>query len=63
MRDVEMVSELGVAALNGPQNKKLTLDRWYQTYEEDFVERAAVEATFETVLNQLAQSLPSLKKT
>ncbi|GAA3525048.1 hypothetical protein GCM10022234_22460 [Aeromicrobium panaciterrae] len=63
MRDVETVSELAVASLNGPQNKKLSLDKWYQTYEEDFPERASLETTFDTVLTQLRQVLPALKKT
>lgn len=62
MRDVETVSELAVAALNGPQNKKLTLDKWYQTYEEDFPERTALEGTFDAVLTQLVDLVPDLKK-
>lgn len=62
MRDVETISELAVAALNGPQNKKLTLDKWYQAYEEDFPERTALEGTFDAVVSQLVDLVPDLKK-
>jgi len=49
MLDVEYVSELLVATLHGPQNKKDKLDTWYQVYEEEFdaandVKRAALSA-------------------
>jgi hypothetical protein len=53
MLDVEFVSELAIAVLRGPQNKKASLDRWYRTYEEEFEERAEIEQTFEQVLGEL----------
>ncbi len=31
MLDVEFISELAIAVLQGPQNKKASLDRWYRT--------------------------------
>ncbi len=36
MLDVEYISELTIALLNGIQNKKDKLENYYQLYEEDF---------------------------
>ena len=36
MLDVEFISELTIAYLNGPQNKKKTLEEFYQQYEVAF---------------------------
>ena len=63
MMDVEFISELAVAVLHGPQNKKLTLDKWYATYEKDFEEEASLESLFMTVIGELQQVLPDIRKT
>ncbi|MEK6250703.1 MAG: DUF262 domain-containing protein [Actinomycetota bacterium] len=63
MLDVEFISELAISVLHGPQNKKASLDRWYQTYEEEFEDRALVEQVFEEVLGELGSILPDLKET
>ena len=39
MLDVEFISELAVGILHGLQNKKLTLDKYYELYELEFPER------------------------
>lgn len=39
MLDVEFVSELLVALMAGPQDKKSTLDEYYQNYETDFPDK------------------------
>jgi hypothetical protein len=57
MLDIEYVSELAIAVLHGPQNKKTNLDRFYAAYEEDFPERPTVEETFDLVLGELGQLL------
>ena len=38
MLDVEFISELTIAAIHGVQNKKLTLDKYYEMYEGEFPE-------------------------
>jgi hypothetical protein len=62
MIDVEFVSELIVAYLHGPQNKKLSLDKWYETYETGFPDQTRVESTFHTVLGELHAVLPRIKE-
>jgi len=63
MLDVEFISELAIAVLWGPQNKKSSLDRWYRTYEEEFEERTEIEHIFEQVLGELDSVLPDIKST
>jgi len=62
MLDREYLSELAIGYLHGPQNKKTTLDKWYQAYEELFEERRHVERVFDAVTGEIAQVLPDLKK-
>lgn len=63
MLDVEFISELAVAVLHGPQNKKLTLDKWYATYEKKFEEARELESTFLSVLGELEHVLPDIRRT
>ena len=63
MLDVEYISELSVAFLNGPQNKKDKLDYYYVMYETDYPDVEHVETVFDTVCRELIQVLPDLKKT
>jgi hypothetical protein len=63
MADVEFVSELAVAYLNGIQNKKKKLEEYYQQYEESFEGAAALRAVYGKVLGELEQILPQLAKT
>lgn len=63
MLDVEFVSELAVALLNGLQNKKKNLEEFYQQYETKFAEEKRVRSTFVTVLGEIEQLLPDLSKT
>ncbi|PZR14362.1 MAG: hypothetical protein DI536_09870 [Archangium gephyra] len=59
MIDVEFVSELAIAILHGPQNKKDSLEEWYQTYEESFPQRADVEKAFARTLELVDEILPT----
>jgi Protein of unknown function DUF262 len=63
MLDVEFVSELAIALLHGPQNKKDRLDDWYALYERGFERRAEIERTFRAVTGELEQVLPNLRRT
>ena len=63
MLDVEYISELAIAVLNGHQNKKDKLDYYYALYETDFIEEESIEFTFDKVCNELVQVLPEIKKT
>lgn len=61
--DVEFISELTVAYLNGIQNKKKKLEEYYQQYEETFDQGQAVHTVFVKVLGELEQTLPGFSKT
>lgn len=63
MLDIEFISELTIAMLHGPQNKKQTLNDWYETYEKGFEDQAGVENIFNTVLGEISKVLPNISKT
>lgn len=63
MRDVEYVSELAIQTINGPQNKKLSLDRWFQAYEQGFEDRAALSALFDAITLEIQLLVPNLRRT
>lgn len=63
MMDIEYISELAVAVLHGFQNKKETLDKYYQEYEEEFEARDDIISTFQTVIYELEQLYPDIKTT
>ena len=59
MLDVEFVSELTIAILNGHQNKKLTIEKYYQLYENEFSYRNYIKELFDVVLRELLTVMPS----
>lgn len=63
MLDVEFVSELAVAMLHGPQNKKEQLDDWYKAYEKEFPQRKTMEGVFLKCLGELVAILPDCELT
>lgn len=63
MLDIEFISEISIAILNGLQNKKETLDDYYSLYEENFEQDGELIDTFQTVLFQIEQIFPNLKGT
>ncbi len=63
MMDVEYISELAIAVLHGHQNKKETIDRYYQEYEEDFEQKDDLVSIFKSVVYELEQSFPDIKTT
>lgn len=63
MLDVEYISELTIAMLNGNQNKKDKLDLYYQLYEEDFQEGEKVQEYYDIILGELMRILPDIAQT
>lgn len=63
MLDVEFVSELTVAVLNGIQNKKKMLEEFYQQYETKFEDSEKIRNIFVRVLGELEQILSNISKT
>lgn len=63
MLDVEFISELTIASIHGVQNKKLTLDKYYELYEPEFPYRKETKYTFDIVNREIANLLPTNSKT
>jgi len=63
MLDIEFVSELAVAVLNGLQNKKKRLEEFYQQYETNFDDAETLRTIFVRVLGEIEQLLPDIAKT
>jgi uncharacterized protein DUF262 len=63
MIDTEFISELTIGILHGPQNKKQSLDDWYETYEKGFEDQSDIENAFNAVLGEVSMILPNLSKT
>ena len=63
MLDVEFVSEIVVSLLHGLQNKKESLNDWYQAYEKEYPQKAEIESTIPAVLGELLALLPELERT
>ena len=60
MSDHDFISELAIAYLHGPQNKKDRLNTYYQLYEEQFEAGPDLEATFRKVTSEISRFRPSL---
>lgn len=63
MMDIEFISELAIAVLHGHQNKKETIDTFYQEYEEEFESRDELVGIFQKVIYELEQLYPDIKTT
>src|SRR3954451_7137084 len=63
MLDHEFISELAVAFLHGPQNKKDRLDQYYLQYEENFEDRDRLLTTFRKVTAEIEKLIPRLTGT
>lgn len=63
MMDTEYVSELAIAVLHGHQNKKESIDKYYQEYEVEFEQKDELTETFQKVIFELEQLLPDIKST
>lgn len=62
MLDVEFISELAVAVLNGHQNKKAKLDQYYEIYEQSFEDGPKLQKVFRRVLGEIEEVLPEISK-
>ena len=63
MLDVEFVSELTIALLNGIQNKKDKLEYYYQIYEETDPNVLEIREHFDVILGEILKILPDIQKT
>ncbi len=63
MIDHEYISELAIAILHGPQNKKDKLDHYYQLYEETFDDRDILMYKMRNITSEISRLLPELRRT
>lgn len=63
MNDQEYISELVVAHLFGPQNKKERLNQYYAEYEEAFEDRLRIVSDFKKVTSEIGRLIPKLRGT
>jgi Protein of unknown function DUF262 len=63
MLDIEFISELAVAVVNGLQNKKKLLEEFYQQYETNFEYAEVLRTLFVRVLGEIEQLVPDIAKT
>lgn len=62
MLEVELTSELLIAFINGQQDKKTSIDKFYLEYDEQFDDRIKMEKRFEGVVDQITTALGSTLK-
>lgn len=62
MLDVEFISELSIAFLNGIQNKKDKLENYYQLYEDEFDDSNRLKQVFTVVTSEIGKILPEIRK-
>lgn len=63
MAEVELTSELMIVLLEGVQDKKKSIDSFYEKYDEVFKERVRIAKRFESVLAEISFACPSLSET
>ena len=57
MREVELVSEIMVAFVDGMQDKKSTINNFYEAFDEDFPRQGEIESRFREVIDFIAENL------
>jgi len=57
MGEVELTSELVIAEMDGLQDKKKSIDRFYAEYDEQFSEQSAIERKFRHTLDAIDDAL------
>jgi hypothetical protein len=63
MIDIEYVNELAIGYSHGLQNKKESLDKWYEAYEKEFPDRRRTERAFNSTLQEIVSAIPAITKT
>lgn len=58
MQEVELTSELVIVGLAGLQDKKKSINTFYEKYDEAFTQRARVETIFRTTIDAINEASP-----
>lgn len=59
MAEVELTSELMILALDGIQDKKASINRFYADYDSDFPQRDTIEKRFRATLDSITETFDS----
>ncbi|MGW1344670.1 DUF262 domain-containing protein [Kribbella sp. NPDC002412] len=62
-RAVEFAAELIILLAEGPQDKKSSIDIWYQQYRDDFPEGEELEKRLRSYQQWIANAVPNLSRT
>jgi len=57
MLEVELVSELLILGMSGPQDKKASIDRYYSEYDDDFIYMTTARKRFQATLEEISDSV------
>ena len=63
MRSVEFAAELTILLIEGPQDKKSSIDLYYGHYKDRFPDRIAIERRLKLYWNWILDVLPNLSLT
>jgi len=63
MRAVEFSAELAILLIEGPQDKKASIDLYYANFKDKFPQAAEIEARLKSYLKWMTSALPDLAKT
>lgn len=63
MAEVELTSELLIVLIDGVQDKKKSIDSYYERYDESFDARGTIVSRFEKIIEEIGSSCPSLAET
>ncbi|MBN1365887.1 MAG: DUF262 domain-containing protein [Syntrophaceae bacterium] len=63
MNDVQFISELFISMINGIQDRTKEMDKYYETYEEDFPDKMKWYSYFQKILTVLKDMFADIKDT
>lgn len=63
MRSVEFAAELTILLIEGPQDKKASVDLYYGQYKDKFAEAATLESRLKSYLSWVVTALPNFAAT
>lgn len=63
MSDVQFVSDIFISMMNGIQDKTKDLDRYYQLYESEFIDKSKWRDRFSTIKQNILKIIPDLRET
>lgn len=63
MLDIEFISELFIGVMHGTQNKKDSLDKFYELYEGEIPNKQKWVSLFESTRMNISRALPNIRET